>query len=482
MATFGPQFEIQDQGTASIDRVSGGVVNVYFMPSEARLRAANRAEDPSAKVLLLRFDAAKQTTTLFPVNTMPTSTDFLKPKHGSIASIELVKKDSFFFEIDDFDGTENCVVPRTAEDLQLFLGECLPSGFTKDPNFGLGLDRKLSFITHALSQIQGVERLRLTDEKTLDVSLSADGKTYEMGYRLFDELRRGANRFDTKARASSRKKKVQSAYSNLLGRLDRTRFPVRVFERGPDDVADAIGQSIVDQKLSERDRTAVVNLAKASVRTTIKTQPEALVKLHDEIELASLDELITIIETKLTERAKEAHWQRLFEANPFILDLAFNVPVLLLKGQAHVGGKKLSGAGEKITDFLFANQLTDNVAVLEIKTPQSAILAKKEYRSGVFGPSSDLVGSVTQVLDQVNQLQNEIFRIKALNPEHRMESHGIRGVLVIGMVPESKGKRSFELYRNALHGISIITFDELLEKLRSLRTLLSTSSEDVPSA
>ncbi|MBS7700198.1 hypothetical protein [Chelatococcus sp. YT9] len=46
----------------------------------------------------------------------------------------------------------------------------------------------------------------MTDEKTLEVSRSADGKTFEMGYRLFDELRLNANRFDDKARASSRKK------------------------------------------------------------------------------------------------------------------------------------------------------------------------------------------------------------------------------------------------------------------------------------
>lgn len=153
--------------------------------------------------------------------------------------------------------------------------------------------------------------------------------------------------------------------------------------------------------------------------------------------------------------------------------MAFSVPVLLVEGQAHVGGKKLTGTGEKITDFLFTNQLTDNIAVLEIKTANIALLSKKEYRGGVFGPSSDLAAAVTQVLDQVNQLQSDIFRLKVLNPQHRMESYGIRGVLVAGMVPDAARKRSFELYRNALTGVSVITFDELLARLQSLRTLLS---------
>jgi len=79
--------------------------------------------------------------------------------------------------------------------------------------------------------------------------------------------------------------------------------------------------------------------------------------------------VIVHIESQLAAKATEPQWQKLFEANPFILDMAFNVPVLLLQGQAHVGGKILDGSGEKIADFLFTNQLTDSIAILEIKTP-----------------------------------------------------------------------------------------------------------------
>lgn len=102
-----------------------------------------------------------------------------------------------------------------------------------------------------------------------------------------------------------------------------------------------------------------------------------------------------------------------------------------------------------------------------------ALLNNKEYRAGVYGPSPELVSAVTQLLDQVNQLQSDIFRLKALNPERRMESFGIRGVMVAGVIPDAARKRSFELYRNALAGLSIIMFDELLGKLNSLRLLLS---------
>jgi hypothetical protein len=48
--------------------------------------------------------------------------------------------------------------------------------------------------------------------------------------------------------------------------------------------------------------------------------------------------------------------------------------------------------------------------------------------------------------------------------------------VLAGMIPDTERKRSFELYRNSLSGLSIITFDELLAKLKSLRKLLSAKS------
>ncbi|MFD1985492.1 hypothetical protein ACFSOZ_23660 [Mesorhizobium newzealandense] len=71
---------------------------------------------------------------------------------------------------------------------------------------------------------------------------------------------------------------------------------------------------------------------------------------------------------------------------------------------------------------------------------------------------------------------SELYRIKALNLQHKLESYGIKGVVLAGTIPDTERKRSFELYRNSLSGLSIITFDELLAKLKSLRKLLSAKS------
>jgi hypothetical protein len=49
----------------------------------------------------------------------------------------------------------------------------------------------------------------------------------------------------------------------------------------------------------------------STVRNSIKTQRAGLVKLHDEIELASLDELIVHMETQFAAKATEPQWQKL---------------------------------------------------------------------------------------------------------------------------------------------------------------------------
>ncbi|MBB3917982.1 hypothetical protein CO660_24920 [Rhizobium sp. L9] len=467
MATFGPHFGDDERGTLPLLKKGNGLVEVLFTPSERRLKIADYTEINTTQVLL-RFDAAKHITTLFPINTMPESKDFLMPKYDPIVSIELVEDEDFFDDFSNF---------RTREDVEAYLAEGMPRGFVKDPNYGLGLDRKLSFILNAIRQVEGVTNLRVTDKRELDVAVTNGGATYEIGYTLLDELRRNANRFEAKAQDSARRKKLQAAYTNLLTRLDREKFPVRIFDRAPDDIADVIGNTITDSKLSENDRAAVVNMAAASVRTSMKSQRVGLVKLHDEIELALLDELIARMEERFAERTGELQWQKLLEANPFILDTAFNVPVLLVQGQAHVGGQVLNGSGEKIADFLFTNKLTDSIAVLEIKTPGTELIGKREYRGGVYTASAELVGAVAQVLDQIDKLRSNIYRLQSENRPIALEVYGIKGMILAGTIPEGPRKRAFELYRASLAGVTVMTFDELLLKLKSLRDLLGGKAD-----
>ena len=110
---------------------------------------------------------------------------------------------------------------------------------------------------------------------------------------------------------------------------------------------------------------------------------------------------------------------------------------------------------------------------MEIKTP-TAELCRSAYRGGVFAPSTELAGTVTQALDQRYQLQKNIAGLKDSSRRHDMESYAVKCVIVIGTTPKNPDQRkSLELFRNNLNDVLVVAFDELLEKLKHLHTFLS---------
>lgn len=169
--------------------------------------------------------------------------------------------------------------------------------------------------------------------------------------------------------------------------------------------------------------------------------------------------------------------QDFFVQNPFILSFAFGYPMILVQDQAVAGGRKISGSGEKILDFLSKNPTTNNVAIIEIKKPSTPVIQQKEYRGGVYGPSTELTGSITQALDQRYQLISEFATLQRASRLYDIESFAVRLCLVIGRAPDDLDQaKSFELFRNSLTTIEVITFDELLERVRLLRSFLASSA------
>ena len=99
----------------------------------------------------------------------------------------------------------------------------------------------------------------------------------------------------------------------------------------------------------------------------------------------------------------EEFWQKTLTENSFVLEYVFSWPCSIVKAKAYVGGKEVSNTGGKIVDFLIKNQMTSNAALIEIKTPYTSLIGK-EYRQGVNNISTDLSGSVLQVLDYKQSL------------------------------------------------------------------------------
>ena len=146
-----------------------------------------------------------------------------------------------------------------------------------------------------------------------------------------------------------------------------------------------------DKNLSEEEQEDVIGIVTRNMRSISESRPERLVRLQNDLELANLEGFIDRFRGMLEEGHGEAVWQEFFDANPFILSLTFGCPIIKVGPQASVGGRKLFGGGEKVTDFLMKNKMTNNAAVVEIKTP-GAKLVKREFRSGVFFPVRKPVG------------------------------------------------------------------------------------------
>jgi hypothetical protein len=183
-------------------------------------------------------------------------------------------------------------------------------------------------------------------------------------------------------------------------------------------------------------------------------------------------------ESMLQKGLSENVWQKFFERNIFILTMIFARPVRLLHTQFHAQGSRLDGTGAQIGDYLFAEQGLA-LAIVEIKKPSSSLLRAKPYRNKeVFAPDEELSGAVTQVLYQQSKL-HENWLIHQQRPELRdSRPDAIRCVVIAGILPkEDMQRRSFEVFRNACKNVEVITFDELLGKLRLLLEHLSPRKE-----
>lgn len=77
---------------------------------------------------------------------------------------------------------------------------------------------------------------------------------------------------------------------------------------------------------------------------------------------------------------------------------------------------------------------------------------------------------------------SKIAQFKHNSKIHEIESYAVHCCLIIGKTPEGDDqKKSFELFRRNSKAVEIVTFDELLEKLRQLSALLrETTKENGP--
>ncbi|HBY85874.1 MAG TPA: DUF4263 domain-containing protein [Colwellia sp.] len=451
------------EGTLLIEESHEGNNEIYYVPHHDMLALSKKsAKSPGLhKTLLLNVNITQNYLEILPITTLGSSPGFLNQKYSKLKSIVL---ESFDFEF-----------PNNSEEITYLLEE-LPSGFVKDPDYGLGLLKELKPLITTLEEF-GVEILIIKNMKLEKSEIDASAKTCIMSYAQFETIRKELAKVVSNAQKASLSIRKTVANNTLSFFLDHKDYPQKTLKIQNTALARLVGKGIeeIESDLSKPDQSLTLSLIEKNAKKIANDQPAKLLKLRDDIELVTLEQLIEKYEKMLDKRHSEGHWQSLFNENPFILSMAFSCPIIKVQGQASVGGRKISGSGDKITDFLVKNAITNNTAIIEIKTPQE-LLTGKEYRDSVYAPSVALSGSITQILDQKYKLQKSIATIKEASRIYDVETYSVHCVLIIGTMPDDLEKqKSIDIFRRNSRDVEVITFDELLEKLKLLHRLLSTN-------
>lgn len=442
MARFG--MEPGERGGLETSPNRRGVTVGYFVPKEP--------ENPDDKAKIAELDPGKGELRIFPTNTLPGHKDFLKSKHSQIKKIVLP------IDADEY------------TDLADTLFE-LPSGFTKDPEYGLGLARECEPIVSFIERNTNCTTIELVHGSEATVR----DRTFLLPLSELERLRAQMNRIKTRGDGGIRRVKDKHVHDTLgpalgllpkdlsLGRLPDSRWMTKV----------AAGEV----PLTEAEQDDLISAAAAGARSIAASNPQKLVRLQRDIELVNLDQLIGAFGEALDAGHPEPWWQRFFEENIFLLQLIFGGPTVFIDSQLAIGEGDNSPKGKKIADYLFKNSITNNAALVEIKKPATRLLGRREYRAGVFGVDTEIGKAVTQVLDQALQLARSEADTKLRSGDASWNINAPRCFVVAGLASEldtDDKKKSFDLYREHLAGIRLVTFDEIFEQLRTLRTFLRT--------
>lgn len=463
-------YDPERDGTLEVEECGPNCVKVYFVPPRTSMGEAGLDPNEAAarRVQLLLLNGQDRFLTIHPIYTFGQRDDFLKQKYDQVERITLEDINVNFPDSDER-------LPATPDDVLQIL-EDLPSTFVKDYSFGLGLTKPYRFIIEAVEELSDCTEIVIS--KSSPTGIATEGEIFNISVADFERVRKALNRITNNGQTAVQSVKDVIAYNTLAEKLGLTEKPVKVGRHPLRKLITAAARG-EESPLAEDEQAAVLSVIAAHTKSLAEAKPESLAKLQSDIELVTLETLIQRYEEMIGKNLKENSWQSFFNKNPFILNMAFGYPVIKVQDQASVGGRKLSGSGEKITDFLVKNSLTNNTAIFEIKTPKAALLNKTPFRDGVYTPSAELSGSINQALDQKYQFQGQIAQIKNTSRIFDIESYSIHCCLIVGTMPSGDDQlKSFELFRRNSKDVEIVTFDELLEKLKQLSAFLRTADDE----
>lgn len=230
-------------------------------------------------------------------------------------------------------------------------------------------------------------------------------------------------------------------------------------------------ESEIVSALRGRGSNSVVNIIKQ-----LSVFSDVLLTQKDINSLLKRREKLAEFKQSLTSNSSdESWWQDFFEENKWIFGYGLNYEILRQQqSQPTYGGVKIDGKGGQRGDNLMSTTGDLNFTVLvEIKTPATPLLqGTQEIRNGAWSLSKSLTDALSQIQANIQTWEKQ----GSEQPENRDKLDKLsvftvkpKGIIVIGLLSQlvDRNKReTFQRFRKSIHGIDIITYDELFERAK----------------
>ncbi|OKH61224.1 hypothetical protein EB72_25160 [Mycobacterium sp. SWH-M1] len=255
--------------------------------------------------------------------------------------------------------------------------------------------------------------------------------------------------------------------------------------------------ALLAQLLQNQDRQVVLDAVQAAVGESLTERDIGIISNRKK-QLATFKSLLTdpnFFEQRRRELQKpgkqppgdEGVWQNFFENNQWIFGYGLSlIACETLDGEKlekiTTGANIFTGAGKRSDAVMRSKGFISSLVFGEIKTPAAPLLEKEAYRKpDVYQTSRELNGAVAQVqktaakaIRQINTDIHRLYEDDGTPTDIQVSSIRPKQVVVLGNLeqlavdgnPNPEKTSAFELYRNSIHEVEIITFDELYERAR----------------
>lgn len=419
----------------------------------ADLEQVDESEPPP---LLAEYSYSTRVLTTYPTWLRSNQGNFLRRKYGTIARISFEDQEPM----------------EAHKDFGMFFD--LPTGFHRKPFEGFGVDPRIKYLIDVFANLPGLVGITMCD----DGAISVDDEEIRLPVYIFDDARLDINRAHHAARDFANGEKMAYLKNRFLPHVVPEYEPGD-FERPGIDLQDTVRSSLAKNGIPRSrnsNNSAAVRAVIRQMEEIVKDDPIQLFELSEKIELVSLQLLIDRMSKAIADGHLEGFWQKFFKANEFVFKMLFGLPIVTYADQASVGGSGHHRHGEKYADFLLEAGASGNLAIVEIKAPGTPLMHPNAYRAPtLFRPHKDLAGGINQVLEQRYNLISNIHTKRSIDDNMHINAWSVQCFLIIGTSPDDKWlKQSFELFRGNQREVVVITFDELLGKLKALHEFLST--------